>query len=514
MKSETEISDFSDDNQILQQYYSKSQPVGELKLSRRSLARMEAFLASCALALPDETISTYVNGDLSKKNQPINSLQSLRNYVTSYNKNHEVPSTHKSKRKQKYPQIRFTDIALRLELYIRNLRRIYALREQQGELINDKSNNTECVINFDPPRIFHTRIQILLNSLIATTNSVGSMRPILTQLLTNLTRELLAVEHLSDGLNGYIRKIVLEYEHLTSFASLAFLSSPRDSAETHLSPLLLKYLDYLKTEWKVCIEECKLETTLARAMNPKMRRVFKTSEFISIGHLLEVCQEYKDQLENIIVLPRDFNENGIGNTFDDGGPNDAVAVNGDLKNIRKGNLGATKAVKQALRDLRREIITINGFLCPPVQSLTELVKLLKERLHTRTVKLKDKKVGFIKKGTAQDKSETKHLDSSSDDQCESDSGTSYSDNDIISSGNEGDTDGSDAFYSPKKGQSDHRNKDVIAHESKCLSGTKYDGTIKVMKRRSFNMNAIDLITQRLLIAASRTGSGGDAFFVV
>ncbi len=502
---------------MLQQYYSKSQPVGELKLSRRSLARMEAFLTSCALALPDETISTYVDGDYSsKKNQPINSLQSLRNYVSSYNKNNEVSSSRKSKRKQKYPQIKFTDIALRLELYIRNLRRIYALREQQGELINDKSNNTECVINFDPPRIFHSRIQMLLNSLIATTNSVGSMRPILTQLLTNLTRELLAVEHLSDGLNGYIRKIVLEYEHLTSFASLAFLSSPRDSAETHLSPLLLKYLDYLKTEWKICIEECKLETTLARAMNPNMRRVFKTTEFVSIGHLLEVCQEYKDQLENIIVLPKDFNENGIGNTFDDGSPDDtiAVAVNGDLKDVKKGNVGTTKAVKQALRDLRREIITINGFLCPPVQSLTELVKLLKERLHTRTVKLKDKKLGFIKKGTIQDGGTTQHMDSSSDDQCESESGTSYSDNDIISSGNEGDTDGSDACYSPKKSQSDHRNKDVIAHESKCLSGTKYDGTIKVMKRRSFNMKAIDLITQRLLIAASRTGSGGDAFFVV
>ena len=34
------------------------------------------------------------------------------------------------------------------------------------------------------------------------------------------------------------------------------------------------------------------------------------------------------------------------------------------------------------------------------------------------------------------------------------------------------------------------------------------------RRRSFHLSTIDLLTRRLLIAASRTGMGGDAYFIV
>lgn len=508
----------------MQQYYFKRQPQGETKLSRRSLARMEAFLDSCAMALPDDTDLPFTRGDgvVKKKQTTAIGLEILtKAFAVTNNKQTNSSTVQKKMKKNRnnhFPQIHMDDLILRLELYIRNIRRIHALREQQ--LVQQQKEQhdhqyseheqVECVLNFDPPRVIHARIQILLNSLIATTNSVVSMRPILTKLLTYLTRELLAVEHLSEELNGYIRKIVLEYEHLTSFASLAFLSSPRDSAETHLSSLLLKYFDFLRSEWEMCIDKCKLESTLARAIDPGMREVFKNSEFISIGHLLDVCQEYQRHLENIVILPRDSDSYGIGSSFYFGGddaasslPVDVIAsaIHGDLAKVKKCQPIVTKTIKQALRDLRRERITVNGHMLPPAQSLTELVKLLRERLHTRTVKLRDKKVAYARN----DKNE-KGEPLSSDDQQESDSG----DNDIISSGNEGDIDGSSAPCIKRQLQYQHESVD---DEDDSTPKDEPNGGTKV-KRRNFNVNAIDIMTRRLLIAASRTASGGDALFVV
>jgi chorismate mutase len=513
------------------QYYGKRQPQGEMKLSRRSLARMEAFVASCALALPDDLILPFVpssrrianggklNNNTSKKKPPpiFAGLQTFATSLrgTAEQKSNNVDTATSIRNDDKYPQMNVNDLTLRLELYIRNLRRIYAVREQQlqqqqEEQIRQGNHKEliECVVNFEPPRTIRARIQILLNSLIATTNSVGSMRPILTNLLKNLTRELLAVECLSEELNGYIRKIVLEYEHLTSFASLAFLSSPGDSAETHLSPLLLNYLEYLRTEWELCVDKCKLESTLARAIHPGMRKVFKSSEFTSIGHLLEVCQGYKDQLENVVILPRDSINWGDGSVIDssvDGSlsPPDVIssAASGDTPDLKKISSSTTKAIKQALRDLRREIITVNGHLLPPAQSLTELVKLLRERLHSRTVKLKDRKIAQVKKRQGNDSSDSNSPSTS-------DSGTSYNtDNDIVSSGNEGDTDGS----TPRNCRSNNKNS---PENSFFDSDQKQEGIAGKVKRRHFNVDAIDIMTRRLLVAASRTSSGGDAFFVV
>ena len=182
---------------------------------------------------------------------------------------------------------------------------------------------------------------------------------------------MLAVEYLSPNLSSTIKKIVQEYEHQTSFASLAFLSTPEDSAETQLAPLLANYVDFLQQEWGRCVWECRLEGTLARALNPGMRKVFKTVEFRSIGHLLEVCHGFRDRLENIVITSKDSFDSSHTHTAD-------LCSN-------------PKAIKQALRDLRRETIIVNGQILPPVQSLKELIKLLRERLNSKPMKLKEKK---------------------------------------------------------------------------------------------------------------------------
>ena len=507
-KSETEVSD-SEDNQRIHQYYRKRETQGEVKLSRRTLARMEAFLASCAIAIPDislyqqpQRIQSFSDEKSKGESQVIKGLQNLASNFSSTKQRINVNS---SQTRLSYSQMSMDDLTFRLELYIRSLRIIYSLREQQSQQkqnsdVESSKQLIECIVHYESPRAIKARVQILIESLINKTNSVGSMRPILTKLLVYLTRELLAVEHLSDDLKNHITKIALEYEHLTSFASLAFLSSPENSAEINLAPLLYNYVEYLKDEWEMCVNKCKLETSLARSIHPGLRHVFKTSEFQSMGHLLEVCNGYKHQLENITISSRDYtpSESNAFQTSESATSPDVIssAASGDEIDVRKCSTKTTKAIKQALRDLRREIITINGQLLPPARTLTELVKLLRERFHSRTIKLKEKKTN-----RHNSKPPARETNASSiSDQHESDSSTSRSsmEVEVESSGNEADIDGISGRFS----KINCKNNDF-----EISNGNK-------TKRRHINVEAIDIMTRRLLVAASRTHVGGDAYFVV
>lgn len=506
-KSETEVSD-SEDNQRIHQYYKKRQPDGETKLSRRSLGRMEAFLASCAIAVPENSFylqpAMVQNLNVKRNDKSNQVMKSLGSFANNFSSNKRRGSVKTPNSRPSYQQMNIDDLVVRLELYIRSLRRINGLREQsaqKGGVDNSSKEVIECIVHYESPRALRARIQILIDTLINRTNSVGSMRPILKKLLTYLTRELLAVENLSDELNNHITKIALEYEHLTSFASLAFLSSPENSAETNLAPLLYNYVEYLRNEWELCVDKCQLETSLARAIHPGMRNEFKTSEFQSIGHLLEVCNGYRDQLENITLSSRDYDPSetsAFRPSVSVSNP-DVIssAASGDEIDVKKCNTKTTKAIKQALRDLRREIITVNGHLLPPARTLTELVKLLRERLHSRTVRLKDKKTKVLTSKVAED-NEKNHSKPPS--QADSDSSTSKSslDIEVESSGNEADIDG----ISDRLSKINCKNNDI-----------ENSGANKI-KRRHFNVEAIDIMTRRLLIAASRTRIGGDAYFVV
>merc|ERR1711957_903689 len=131
-----------------------------------------------------------------------------------------------------------------------------------------------------------------------------------------------------------------------------------------------------------------------------MRSTFKNATFLSIGHLLEVCQKWQNGLENVLVEPmgRGFEITGgpIPPVIEDGTNRGHMSTYGVL--YRFDWAGATmngevkagsKAVKQALRDLRREVITVNGHILPPVHSLKELVTLLRETLNSRPVKIRE-----------------------------------------------------------------------------------------------------------------------------
>ena len=531
-------------------------PEKYMKLTRRSLSRMEAFLASCAYALPNDAVSSVIrtkdpirsvvpnlkalaSSMLGGKKQKL--LAAKQKQTASKNKTNETsiadglagldvndgvtssPTRNKSKpgadKSRTYPQMHSNDMILRLELYIRTLRRVYIslhpkiMSEEQTlttttSTLERKPFTGECVIHLEPPRAMNTRIKFIVNSLVSTVGSVGSMTFILTNLLVHFTREQLAVELLSDDLQSHIRKICLEYEHMTSFASLAFLSTPGDSAETQLAPMLLKYVDYIQKDRERIVWECRLESTLARVTDPNMRKLFKTAEFRSIGHLLDVCHEYSHALENIVIPARDslFSEAYLQapstSKLSGNDGNGKLLTNSSLDQNMLDLCNNTKAVKQALRDLSRETIIVNGQILPPVQSLKELVSLLKERLNSRPIKLREKKIGQVRRVPKPNEiaSETEEGLSSGEVTSSSDN-----DNDFVSSGNEGDKE--DKPYSARR-------KGSISISDNASVGSSGSSETKTLKRRQFNVDAIDILTRRLLIAASRTRGGGDAFFIV
>lgn len=486
---------------------------GNIKLSRRTLARMESFLASCILSLPSDvgisqsksTSSSTSNHNLrnpilspvlnkivssvpiitaiTKRRSSSNSSMSRRtlNETHSNRNGTDIKATAASVR---YPQMHPDDLIVRIELYIRTLRRVCAATNSS----DSNEQRDECVIHLEPQRAMQTRIYNMIDSLLSTTSSVGSMSFTLTNLLIHFTREMLAVEILSGALLGKIQKIVQEYEHQTSFASLAFLSSPEDTAETHLAPLLFAYVDMLTKTRESLVWECRLEGTLARAIDPTLRKIFKNTEFQSIGHLLDVCNEFEMQLNHIVITskesPLHMGENRS--------IHDILASPSFDVNIAE-LCGSKSAVKQAFRDLRRESIVINGHVLPPVKTLSELVKLLSERLNSRPVKLRQSKIGNVYA--------EKKYDSSSGTESEIDysdhslSNTNVEDSDPMNLGVEGDSDLSSSDM-PKRLQP--------------MGTSKKDGR----RRRVFNVDAIDILIRRLLLAASRTRAGGDAYFVV
>ena len=195
-----------------------------------------------------------------------------------------------------------------------------------------------------------------------TAGAVHSMTPALIRLTSVMTRKLLAVEDLLNPLSERIRRIAYEYQHRTSFASLAFLSTPEESGRAHLTPLLRDYVSYLTAQWRFLVSDCEIETMVGNAIGQNLRHTFKTAEFLSIGHLLDICRLHRDDLESI-SLPRI-----------------------DPADIRETCQDKAK-VKQALHDLRSEIITVNGHVVPPAKTTGELASLLAEAINSRAMNL-------------------------------------------------------------------------------------------------------------------------------
>ena len=362
-------------------------------LDRSNKARLDAFLQTVELAVPpgprssSSTIATTGSSESSSlKSKHSDSLDGLAGFqppktvLASWNDKLFRQTSHSTKRKQ----IRESDLVTLVELHLQS-----SLHE---------------------PCLWKTRALCVVTAFVHTVGTVRQQSPVLTRLLTCHTMALLGVSCLGTRVVQAIQRVVSDYEHQTSFASLAFLSSPDDSAHTVLWPMVLRYFKSL--DWQACVDDCALEEFLRSALDGDLRRTFHTMEFASIGHLLEICHKLRHRLDAIALPPKEHPQ---------------------------------ADVRQALRDLQRERLTVNGHVLPPVTSRSELVRLLSQTLHSQ---------------------------------------------------------------SPVR----RRRRPIERDDS--FSDLSSSSETSSKSSRRFSVQTMDALTKRLLLAAARTDTGGDAFFVV
>eukprot|EP00522_Entomoneis_paludosa_P014583 CAMPEP_0172441478 /NCGR_PEP_ID=MMETSP1065-20121228/2028_1 /TAXON_ID=265537 /ORGANISM="Amphiprora paludosa, Strain CCMP125" /LENGTH=730 /DNA_ID=CAMNT_0013190875 /DNA_START=11 /DNA_END=2203 /DNA_ORIENTATION=- len=461
-------------------------------LDRRTLARLDAFLNGVIWAVPASTgtaptlkknDSGRVISKQKKQQEPVETVSLMDGLSGFKTPQRPQPSTAGGKMNGSsilrsissggtssvsrdvptYPQIRSLNLTIRLELYLRTLFRV-----------NKTPTHEPCVLAAEPPRALKARVEAIVEAFSETVGTVRQQGPVLTRLITYMTMELLAVSCLSETCKSAIRSLVVDYEHQTSFASLAFLSSPEDAADQKLVPLLQRYFVTLKGNWETAIRDCKLEEMLVAVLDPEMRNFFKTVEFTSIGHLLTCAHGFRNVLHNIELPPTYTATSTCTTQLQDEGQ-----------------------IRQAIRDLQRERITVNGHLLPIVTSRTELVRLMAQTLNseslTSTGGPKSRRRSRRKRGMRRSDSEPAKLNSKKDHH----------------QFNGGLEDGSDEFSSSSANESDGGSlADAESNGDLSVGSTNSSG------RPFFDVSTIDLLTKRLLLAASRTGTAGDAYFIV
>lgn len=327
-----------------------------------------------------------------------------------------------------------------------SLRRIRCL----SDAIPDKQMQ-ECVIQYEPKKAIRSRIGLIVRTFLRNVDCVRDVHKSLMTLVLRATLEILAVEAWCPELRSTVDRLASEYEHNVSFASLAFLSSPDSSAETHLAPLLTKYFEYLQMDWEPLVSKCELERMLRTVLDNDLRHFFKNCVFHSVGHILDECRRERESLDNI-ALPPPWKEGVFGMVG---------------REYTKGNVDAAivqycsdpELVKQSLRDMRREVITVNGQILPPSHSHMELAEHLGQILNSLSHISPRSKMSRKK--------------------------------------------------SSRRRMSAYASDFGLEMESD-FSGTESDASI-ISK---LDVGLVDVLARRLLIAASRTGTGGDAYFIV
>ncbi|KAL7532889.1 hypothetical protein ACHAXR_009353 [Thalassiosira sp. AJA248-18] len=415
---------------------------GPETLTRRTAARMEAFLASCSVALREEDEENeehggeVIEGKNGKKEKP--SL-ATRNISSS------------SSTPRNYRQIDRGELLFRLEIYCRTLRRIRSLSDA-----SPTKPMEECVIQYESKKGIRSRVRVIVQTYLRNVDCVRDVHKTLMTLVLRATLEVLAVEVWCPELRSTVDRLASEYEHKVSFASLAFLSSPDNSAENHLTPLLTKYFEYLKMDWESLVSKCELERMLRTVLDSDLRHYFKNAVFHSVGNILDECRREREGLDNI-ALPPPWKEGVFG-----------MAGGGDTKDdvdtaIKKYCSDAA-LVKQALRDLRREVITVNGQILHPAHSHMELAENIGQILNSKQMML------------------------------------SLS------------TPRSSKMFrrSSRKKRTTNYTSDFGLELESDFSGTESDASLT----GKIDVGLVDVLARRLLIAASRTGTGGDAYFIV
>ena len=328
-----------------------------------------------------------------------------------------------------------------------SLRRIRCLADA-----NPDEPMQECVIQYEPKKAIRSRIGLIVRTYLRNVDCVRDVHKTLMTLILRATLEVLAIEAWCPELRSAVDRLATQYEHKVSFASLAFLSSPDNSAETHLVPLLTKYFEYLQMDFKDLVSRCELERMLRTVLDSDLRHFFKTSVFHSVGHILDECRRERESLDNI-ALPPPWVEGVFGMAA--GGED----IKGNVDAAIQQYVSDQDLVKQSLRDMRREVITVNGKVLPAAHSHMELAEHLGEILNSLSHMSPRKQLGRKK--------------------------------------------------SCRRRQSLYTSDFGLELESD-FSGSESEASL-ISK---IDVGLVDVLARRLLISASRTGTGGDAYFIV
>jgi len=418
---------------------------GPEHLTRRSQARLEAFISSCSVALRAED-EDGVDIDDTTTTERANSA------IAGGGKENILVRNASSKSPSVYRQIDHGDLMLRLDLYCRSLRRIRVLMDS-----NPNKPMEEAVIQYEPKKTIRSRVRLIVQTYIRNVDCVRDVHKTIMALVLRMTLEVLAIEVWSEELYATIDRLSTQYEHKVSFASLAFLSSQNNSAETHLAPLLMRYFEYLQLEWEALVDMAEMERMLRAVLDEDLRRFFKNAVFHSVGHILDECRREREALDNIALPPPWTNGGG-------GGGGGGGGSKGDVQKAMESYLCDSKLVKQALRDLRRETITINGQVLPPAQSQEELAEYLNEAIQSNKMI-----IAFSPRGSKASRRRSK-------------------------------------MKMMRTNYTSDFGLETESFESGGESDTSLAGRI--------DSNFVSMLTRRLLISASRTGAAGDAYFIV
>jgi hypothetical protein len=135
-----------------------------------------------------------------------------------------------------------------------------------------------------------------------------------------------------------------------------------------------------------------------------------------------------------------------------------------------------------------------GHVLPPVTSRKDLIHLLSQTLNSRTLTAEPPKSERKKKKST---NILHHDDKAAASATDSDSSL------LFSSEYESSSDAQYGAATP-----------TVSTPKKAVPLSATATPERHARRRSFQLSTVDLLTRRLLISASRTGTGGDAYFLV
>jgi hypothetical protein len=179
-------------------------------ISKRSMARLEAFVDGVSAAVPSDPYeSTAV-----RSSSPSSLVLDVKSKIFPPLNNSNSQAHNIRRYANRYPQIDQDSLFTRLELYIRSIQRIYNTTNSnnKGDIMTEVTTAQqlpleECNVHLEPTRLLlRTRVHCICRAFVANVSCVTLVQPVLLKLLGSSTRELLAVQTLSEDLWKAIKR--------------------------------------------------------------------------------------------------------------------------------------------------------------------------------------------------------------------------------------------------------------------------------------------------------------------